>query len=349
MACNENVVKNMANEISRNCLSENVIVDPEFVIYLIDLLLLNPKYGKLFTKTICRSNLEFFVKECVTMLTGSETSINTLKLQYTMLTNYEKLPTLVERHQESIEQCLRPLLSEILDDDPELEDEQAYKKLFRKISIYIILSSGLGNPGSIVTLKEGMAALESVFSLDDLKVFVTLPRSEKIPQLNELMQITSGVRLFNRDCKKGGEGIPDLPFNIIDAGKACMASLSHSLIAAMQRVNSLTTAIADTITIKEDEGIVGVDVPPNSGLTEKDYNQIFELLAFNRQYEVYIRKLLADVETMEQNGAQDVERIKMVLEETHTAVKYKAAVPVATVFVSHYCALSLNLGVRTCQ
>lgn len=60
-----------------------------------------------------------------------------------------------------------------------------------------------------------MAALESVFSLEDLKVFVALPRSEKIIQLNELMQITSGVRLFNRDCKKGGEGIPDRKHHLI--------------------------------------------------------------------------------------------------------------------------------------
>ncbi|XP_023944292.2 cilia- and flagella-associated protein 206 [Bicyclus anynana] len=332
MACNDNVIKNMANEISRNCQAVNFTVDPEFVIYLIDLLLLNPKYGKLFAKTICRSNLDFFVKECVSLLTGDETSINTLKLQYMMQTNYDKLQNLIDKHQASIDQCLKPLLTEILDDGPELEDEQAQKKLFRKISIYIILSSGLGNPGSIVTLKEGMAALESVFSLEDLKVFVTLPRSEKIPQLNELMQITSGVRLFNRDCKKGGEGIPDLPFNIIDAGKACISSLSHSLIAAMQRVNSLTTAVADTVAVDGATGNVDVLVPPTSDLTEKDYSQIFDLLAFNRQYEVFIRKLLSDVETMEQDGTKDVEKVKMVLEELHTAVKYKAAVPVATVF-----------------
>lgn len=67
-----------------------------------------------------------------------------------MQTNYDKLQTLIKKHEESIEQCLRPLLIEILDDDPDLDDEQAYKKLFRKISIYIILASGLGNPGTIV-------------------------------------------------------------------------------------------------------------------------------------------------------------------------------------------------------
>lgn len=69
MACNENVIKNMANEITRNCQAQAAIVDPEFVIYLIELLLLNPKYGRLFSKTISRNNLEFFVNDCVDMLT----------------------------------------------------------------------------------------------------------------------------------------------------------------------------------------------------------------------------------------------------------------------------------------
>lgn len=54
-----------------------------------------------------------------------------------------------------------------------------------------------------------MSALESVFEMEDLQVFASLPRSEKIEQLNDLLEIVSGVRLFNRDCKKGGEGIPD--------------------------------------------------------------------------------------------------------------------------------------------
>lgn len=61
-----------------------------------------------------------------------------------------------------------------------------------------------------------MAALESVFSIDDLKIFLSMSRGEKISQLDELLHIVSGVRLFNRDCKKGGEGIPDCKYNPIN-------------------------------------------------------------------------------------------------------------------------------------
>lgn len=59
-----------------------------------------------------------------------------------------------------------------------------------------------------------------------------------------------------------------VPFNLVDAGKACLTALSNSLIGVMQRVNSLTTAVADTITIQEETGNVIIDLPSNSELTE---------------------------------------------------------------------------------
>ncbi|CAK1594756.1 unnamed protein product [Parnassius mnemosyne] len=330
MACNENIIKNIASEVTRNCQGRYVTVEEDFVTYLIGLLLLNPKYGKLFNKTINRNNLEYFVNECVAMLTRGETSITTLKMQFIMQTNYDKLQNLIDKHLESIDSCLRPLVNEILDEEPEPNEEDDSKKLFRKISIYIILVSGLGNPSQIMNLKEGVAALESVFSLDDLKVFVALPVSEKLTQLHELVQIVSGVRLFNRDCQKGGEGIPDLPFNLVDAGRACLASLSNNLIVVMQRVNTLTTAIEDSIIVQNETGNVEINVA--SEFTRDDYNQIFELLAFYRQYEIYTRKFLNDVDVLVQSATQCVERVRIILQELHTAVKYKAAVPVGTVF-----------------
>lgn len=70
MACNENIIKNMASEVTRNCQGNGVSVEEDFVTFLIELLLLNPKYGKLFLKTINRDNLEYFVNECVALLTS---------------------------------------------------------------------------------------------------------------------------------------------------------------------------------------------------------------------------------------------------------------------------------------
>lgn len=69
MTSNENVIKNIAHEITRECHAENVIVEPNFVTYFIDLFFLNPKYGSIFSKTLNRKSLEYFVKACVSMIT----------------------------------------------------------------------------------------------------------------------------------------------------------------------------------------------------------------------------------------------------------------------------------------
>ena len=53
------------------------------------------------------------------------------------------------------------------------------------------------------------AALQSVFPQTELGTFMALGKEEKESQLKELTYIVTGIRLFNRDCGKGGEGIDD--------------------------------------------------------------------------------------------------------------------------------------------
>lgn len=84
------------------------------------------------------------------MIPGGGTALNTLKIQFILQTNYDKLQHLIDKHLNTIQKCLQPLHSEILDADPDPTNEAEMKKLFRKISIYIILASGLGNPGYII-------------------------------------------------------------------------------------------------------------------------------------------------------------------------------------------------------
>ena len=53
------------------------------------------------------------------------------------------------------------------------------------------------------------AALQSVFPQTELGTFMSLTKRDKERQLNELTLIVTGIRLFNRECGKGGEGIDD--------------------------------------------------------------------------------------------------------------------------------------------
>lgn len=57
-----------------------------------------------------------------------------------------------------------------------------------------------------------LAALQSVFPQSELGTFMSLIKKDKERQLVELALIASGIRLFNKECGKGGEGIDDRKF-----------------------------------------------------------------------------------------------------------------------------------------
>ena len=53
------------------------------------------------------------------------------------------------------------------------------------------------------------AALQSVFPQTELGTFMIMSKKDKQQQLLELTNIVTGIRLFNRNSGKGGEGIDD--------------------------------------------------------------------------------------------------------------------------------------------
>ena len=54
-----------------------------------------------------------------------------------------------------------------------------------------------------------LAALQSVFPPIELGTFMSMSKRDKERQLVELSLIVTGIRLFNKECGKGGEGIDD--------------------------------------------------------------------------------------------------------------------------------------------
>lgn len=55
--------------------------------------------------------------------------------------------------------------------------------------------------------REAAMALQSIYLPSEVTNFVTLSKKAKNKQLIELMSIVAGIRLFNKDCQRGGHGI----------------------------------------------------------------------------------------------------------------------------------------------
>lgn len=106
-----------------------------------------------------------------------------------------------------LESRLQPVIREIT--DSRAKNNEDLEGLYRKIVSAILLRSGLGSPTDISVVREATAALQSVFPPVELGTFISMNKKDKERQLIELSHIVTGIRLFNKECGKGGEGIDD--------------------------------------------------------------------------------------------------------------------------------------------
>ena len=113
----------------------------------------------------------------------------------------------LEEHRRVLESRLQPVIREIT--DSRAKNNEDLEGLYRKIVSAILLRSGLGSPTDISVVREATAALQSVFPPVELGTFISMNKKDKERQLIELSHIVTGIRLFNKECGKGGEGIDD--------------------------------------------------------------------------------------------------------------------------------------------
>ncbi|CAF4257510.1 unnamed protein product, partial [Rotaria magnacalcarata] len=78
-------------------------------------------------------------------------------------------------------------------------------------------------------VREATAALQSVFPQTELGNFLSLSKRDKDRQLVELTQIVTGIRLFNKECGKGGEGIDNLPAILNEAIPATLKEIQQQI------------------------------------------------------------------------------------------------------------------------
>ncbi len=117
----------------------------------------------------------------------------------------------MEEHRRVLESRLQPVIREITDSRAKTKED--LESLYRKIVSAILLRSGLGSPTDISVVREATAALQSVFPPIELGTFMAMNKKDKERQLVELSLIVTGIRLFNKECGKGGEGIDDCKYH----------------------------------------------------------------------------------------------------------------------------------------
>ncbi|XP_048506844.1 cilia- and flagella-associated protein 206 isoform X2 [Athalia rosae] len=322
--------------ILRDCRTQECNISGDLVEFLVNLMLLDPEhdFGR---EDTCRNDLTSIVSAAVAKLIDrSSPSLVVLKLQLYFNKHYVPRDEVIAKHRKCIYTKTAPLLKEICNTTLQKSTEQDIEKLYQKIVVFVILLSGLGNPSVPAVLREASVALQSVYRLSELKHFVSLSLDEKERQLTELMCIVAGIRLFNRDLQRGGEGIDDLTTVLQEAVAKTQSSTMHVLETIMNKVYNFTTAVDRVIMssyIGEEE--VCSDNTKHCTVSELSSQQVkwaVEMLAAGRQQEIYIRKIMDDIERCECNVKSLMEKLQARLLQLHGAVHCRTAIPTIEIY-----------------
>ncbi|KAK2527730.1 hypothetical protein Q9966_010179 [Columba livia] len=210
MACNqaENVIKKIVREIGQECAAQGQTVSETLVAFMVKAVVLDPRNDFNVDQILMEKDVQNLIQLCVTrLLDTTNPSLSTIKMQVYFDMNYANRAELLREQHHVLEGRLAHVLREITDSRPRVQEEM--ENVYRKIVSYVLLSSGLGPPTDIQVVREVTAALQSVFPQTEMNTFISLSKKNKEQQLKNLAMLVTGIRLYNKECGKGGSSIDD--------------------------------------------------------------------------------------------------------------------------------------------
>ncbi|XP_039266098.1 cilia- and flagella-associated protein 206-like [Styela clava] len=315
----ESVIKNIIREIVQECASKGHSLSETLVAFMVKAVVLDPHNQFNVDRTLTKEDVQKLIKLCVDRLVDLRSpSLDTIKMQVYFDMNYTTRQEFLDEHRRVLEARLAPVTREITDSRARTREE--LESLYRKIVSYVLLRSGLGSPTDIAVVREATAALQSVFPQTELGTFMSLTKRDKERQLHELTLIVSGIRLFNKECGKGGEGIDDLPGILNEA----IPATTQNLDAEIQ--NSQHSSFRYTTLIEKFQS------DSSGGLSEIPSQLLKDALINVRQHETFLRILLNDVIGCAQQVEMLVNQLSTRMDQLQQTVQSKTAVPTAQVY-----------------
>ncbi|CAF1493419.1 unnamed protein product, partial [Didymodactylos carnosus] len=316
----EGVIKNIIREIVQECASRGEGVSETLVAFIIKSIVLEPQNDFQVDRVLASEDVQRLIDLCVKRLLDSKSaSLDTIKMQVYFDMNYTTRDEFLTEHRRVLQSRLQPILREITDNRSTTKEE--LESLYRKIVSSVLLRSGLGSPTDISVVREATAALQSVFPQTELGNFLNLSKRDKDRQLVELTQIVTGIRLFNKECGKGGEGIDNLP-----------AILNEAIPATLKEIQQQTDDAIDS-----SEKLISV-LDAMNALQHKQLSKetprkrIQESMINSRQLELYLKILSNDVKQSAREVEELLQQFKFRLEQLKTTIQNKTAVPTAQVY-----------------
>lgn len=312
----ETVIKNIIREIVQECTTRGQIVSETLVAFTVKAIVLDPDNNFHVDRQLTKDDVQKLIKLCVDRLLDVRSpSLDTIKMQVYFDMNYTTRSEFLEEHRRVLESRLQPVIREITDSRAKTKED--LESLYRKIVSAILLRSGLGSPTDISVVREATAALQSVFPPIELGTFMAMSKRDKERQMIELSHIVTGIRLFNKECGKGGEGIDDLPAILNQAVPATTEEIDKVIDHTLKCANRYTAVLESN---------------PAQMFGNHPRKTLTDALVNVRQHEICLKTLLHDII----NCAKNVENLQIQLaqrlDQLKSTVQSKTAIPTAQVY-----------------
>ncbi|NXM71954.1 CF206 protein, partial [Serilophus lunatus] len=292
----ENAIKGIIRQVGLECAARGQALPETLVAFMVKAVVLDPRNHFLMNQILTEKDMQDLIQLCVTrLLDTTNPSLSTIKMQVYFDMNYANRAELLREQQRVLEGKLAPVIRDITDSRPFLQEEM--ETVYQKIVSYVLLSCGLGSPTHTEAVREVTAALQSVFSKTEMTTFISLKKKEKEQQLKNFAALVTGIRLYNKECRKGGSCIEDLPAILNEAIPSATQAVDEGLNASHILAHKYTALLES---MQED---------PHRYMQLSSF-KLKEALFNVRQYEAFLCILLSDAVT----SAQEVERLTIQLE-----------------------------------
>ncbi|XP_008938942.1 PREDICTED: UPF0704 protein C6orf165 homolog, partial [Merops nubicus] len=320
MTCHQtdSVIKKIIREIGQECSAQGQSVSETLVAFVVKAVGLDPRNAFSVDQILTKEDMQNLVQLCVSrLLDTTNPSLSTIKMQVYFDTNYANRGELLGEQQRVLEGRLAPVVRDITDSRPRLQEEMQH--VYQKIISYVLLSSGLGSPTDIEVVREVTAALQSVFPRTEVTTFISLSKKNKEQQLKNFAMLVTGIRLYNKECGRGGRSIDDLPAILSEAIPSAARAAEEGLNTCHVLAHQYTALLEAT---QEDQ----------HRYTQLGPFKLKEALFNVRQYEAFLCILLSDAIT----SAQEVEKMNVqftaTMEQLKNTVQNKVAIDTKEVF-----------------
>ncbi|XP_066035681.1 cilia- and flagella-associated protein 206 [Chamaea fasciata] len=202
------VIKRIIRQVGLKCAAQGQSLSETLVAFVVKAVVLDPRNDFNMDQILTENDMQDLIQLCVTrLLDTTNPSLSTIKMQVYFDMNYANRDELLSEQEHVVEGKVAPVVRGITESVPHAQEE--IDNMYQKIVTYVLLRSGLGSPTDVEAIREVTAALQSVFPQTEMITFILLSKKDKEQQLKDLAMVVTGIRLYNKQCQKGGSGIDD--------------------------------------------------------------------------------------------------------------------------------------------